>query len=78
MVETLVAETVGDCVSLGMARISTAASLSMCSGVPLRFPGLQNRERFKNVVFSSSLPPGSACARGGVRYASLVCTTESF
>ena len=42
MVETLVAETVGDCVSLGMARISTAASLSMCSGVPLRFPGLQN------------------------------------
>jgi hypothetical protein len=38
---TLLVGTVGDCVCLGSALISTPASLSICSGVPLRFPGLQ-------------------------------------
>ncbi len=43
--------------------------------VLLRFPGLHNTERFKNVVFSSSLPPCWECARG-CRYASPVCTIQ--
>jgi hypothetical protein len=47
--------------------ISTAALLNMCWGVPLRFPSLHNTERFKNVVFSSLLPPRSTCARGCLR-----------
>ncbi len=37
----------------------------------------QNRERFNNVVFSSTLPPRWECAQG-CRYASPVCKIERF
>jgi hypothetical protein len=60
-----------------MARISTAASLSMCSGVPLRFPGLQNREVKKCCLFISTAALLSMCSGVPLRFPGLH-NTERF